>query len=744
MKRQPKERIKQVFLPLILPNEYYKTMQNPFPALLFCSVLLLFFVHCPLHAQSDSLFPKNAPSGPVLNEEMIQNIEMQSESSNTEAADYTAITEQLDSYATHPLRLNSATKEELEALGLLNDMQINNLLDHIQANGKLLSFYELQSIDGFDLRTLRKLFPFVKVDEDSGPGAAVLKGLLKNGMNKLSFRYTRIIESQKGFSPIDSSALSKKPNSRYLGTPSGILINYRYSFQNMISWGLTGKKDPGEAFFKGGQKQGFDFYSAHLYIHTKHLLKTLVIGDYSAGFGQGLISWSGIAFSKTADATQIKKAAYGLHPYTSTNENTYLRGIGTTLRLGPFEITGFFSRKKLDATVSDTSIQGQILKVRSLQTTGLHATPAELAGHHVLGQTVEGGNIGYIIKRFQAGVSLMHTALDAALLPRPALYNKYEFKGNEMINAGTDYSLVFRNFNLFGEAACSSDQKWLSGKPAAAFLQGMSIAMDPRLSFSLLYHNYSRAYHSFYANAFSSSGSPSSSNEQGLYLGTILILSNKTTLCAFYDYFISPWLKYRINAPSQGNDCFIKLNFVPDKRTEIYVHIRSFEKPLDPPAGGSEEINFPVAGRQTNFRIQISSLVLPFLQLRSRLEIIQATDSVGSLEKGFLMAQDLIIQKNGSRYGITLRYALFDTPSGNTRIYAFEHSAPGTFSIPSYSFRGSRTTLLFHGKLNHKLECWIGCARTFYDNKQIISPGTLDEIRGQHKTEVTLQFHWKL
>jgi hypothetical protein len=727
-------------------SENEETKNHPMPRVpgLKKPRLIILFILIPfirLIAQNDSLFQKYTPAGPVMNEERIQNIEIQSEYSGSEDADYSALVEQLSYYSAHPLRINTAKKEELEALGLLNEMQINNLLDHIRNNGKLLSFYELQSIDGFELRTLRNLFPFVTVDDE--PGGPIKKQFLTTGNNSLNFRYARILEQQKGFSPIDSLTLRKKPNSRFVGTPSRLFANYRFTFQNLISWGITGKKDEGEDFFRGSQRKGFDFYSAHLFFHSSHFLKTVVAGDYAVGFGQGLISWSGISFSKTADATQIKKTATGLRPYTSTNENSYLRGIGTTIGWNRLELTGFLSRKKMDASVSDTSLSGQILRVRTLQTSGLHATPSELYGRKVLQQTVEGGNISYVSQRFRTGISFMHTLFDAALMPKPELYNTFEFRGKELNNAGADYNLVFRNMNTFGEFALSSDGTPSLRKPASAFLQGMIIALDPKLSFSILYRNYQRDYHSFYANAFSSSSGSKVANEQGCYMGVVVNLTNKVTLSSFYDCFTIPWLRYRVNAPSIGNDCFIKLIYAPNKRTEIYLHMRSVEKSSDPPAGGTEEINYPVPARQTNYRIHISSLISPGLQLRSRVEFIVSTDSTGASEKGFLMAQDLLIQKPGSSYSYTFRYVLFDTPSGNTRIYAFEHTVPGAFSIPSYSYRGSRVNVLFRCKINRNLEFWASCSRTFYDNRQVISPGTLNEIQGQHKTELTLQLKWK-
>ena len=66
-----------------------------------------------------------------------------------EEIDYTMLVDQLTRYLQNPLNLNNASFEDLDELSLLSDVQINNLLEHITRNGKLISVYELQSIDGF-------------------------------------------------------------------------------------------------------------------------------------------------------------------------------------------------------------------------------------------------------------------------------------------------------------------------------------------------------------------------------------------------------------------------------------------------------------------------------------------------------------------------------------------------------------------------------------------------------------------
>src|SRR5687768_6934704 len=102
----------------------------------------------------------------TIDDEQQQKIENVAENLNNEDADYTSLVEQLAYYREHPVNLNSASKEELMELGLLSEIQVNNLLNHIKRNGKLLTIYELQSVAGYDLETIRKILPYVFVSDN--------------------------------------------------------------------------------------------------------------------------------------------------------------------------------------------------------------------------------------------------------------------------------------------------------------------------------------------------------------------------------------------------------------------------------------------------------------------------------------------------------------------------------------------------------------------------------------------------
>lgn len=61
------------------------------------------------------------------------------------------------------------------------------------------------------------------------------------------------------------------------------------------------------------------------------MIQRVIIGDYKLQWGQGLLAWSGYSSGKSTSALSTEKAGNGITPYTSTDENKYLRGVGVSL-----------------------------------------------------------------------------------------------------------------------------------------------------------------------------------------------------------------------------------------------------------------------------------------------------------------------------------------------------------------------------------------------------------------------------
>ncbi len=691
------------------------------------ALLLLFAL--PYHVFSQK---KDVDSTDLNNEDLNQKIVRIAEQTDTQL-DYTDLFENFEYYRNHPVNLNNATFSELQRLLILTDIQINNLLSHIEKNGKLISLVELQSIAGFDHETILRLLPYVYVSGKIDNRHFTFKEMLDNSTNQFVLRYQQVLQQEQGFLPISDSALSANPNSRYLGSPGIVYARYRFNYYNNISVGVTAKKDAGEQFFKGTEKNGFDFYSAHLFLRNFGILKALAIGDFQAQFGQGLTLWTGLGFGKSQDGTDIKKFAQGISPYRSVTDNLFMRGIATTIGYKDFEMSLFFSRKKIDANItSSDSVTGEVLYISSLEQSGLHATAAEIADKDAISENAYGGHICYKTRKLNFGATAFRSEYSADLQHPFHLYNQFEFNGKRNANFGVDYSYIIRNLNLFGEFSQSENT-------AKALLAGLLICPDKKLSLSLLYRNYDKKYQALYSSAFAESSSPA--NEKGVYIGILLKPFADVTVNAYVDNMIFPWLKYRVDSPSNGVDNSVQANWKPSKKLEMYILYRLTNKEINV-AATNDVIDIPSKTTKQSCEYNIVYKVSVSVTLKNRVEFLNYKVGDGVTRKGYLIYQDVAFRKMKTPLSFSMRFALFDADSYDSRIYAFETDVLNAYSVPEFYYKGTRFYITARYSLNWNIDIWVRFSETDYSNRNSIGTG-LTQINGHLKDEIETQLRIK-
>jgi len=271
---------------------------------------------------------------PPITQQQLENL---AETSDEEPKDDNFL-QQLDYFKRHPINLNSATIEELQAIRFLNDLQIASLFRYRSLLGNLIDIHELQAIPGWNLSIINKVLPFVTVGNALSLQES-LRSRFHNGDNSIVFRISRVLEKSKGY--------NTRLNTHYLGDRNHLMFRYRYQYKDLLYIGITSDKDAGEQFFRGAQSKGFDFYSFHFFVRRLGIIKSLALGDYTVNLGQGLIQWQSLAFEKSPEVMAIKRQAPVLIPYRSAGEFYFNRGIGITLQKGKIETTLFGSYKKI-------------------------------------------------------------------------------------------------------------------------------------------------------------------------------------------------------------------------------------------------------------------------------------------------------------------------------------------------------------------------------------------------------------
>ncbi len=677
--------------------------------------------------------------------------------------DLTSLFEFLTDCYLDPIDLNHTDALELNKLLLLSDVQISALVQHIQRNGKLFNIYELQTIDSWDVRTIQQVMPFVTVREKLLSSSASLKTIFSRATHELTVRSFLSVEQRKG--NMDRASLFGKPyyypngdqlpnfddpavldslrrdNRVYLGSPYKLYTRYRFRYRQNISFGVTAEKDEGEEFFQGTQKQGFDFYSAHLFLRDLGKLKALAIGDYQAQFGQGLTFWNGLGFGgKSSFTMNVKRNGVGLMPYTSVNENLFMRGVAATYEVAKnLELTGFYSNKGLDANITSVPAGSDTLDTiepeavfTSFQEDGFHRTTREVARAHSIGERIIGGHLRYIRPAFSIGATAAHVEFGGQLQRNTLAYNQFEFNGRSNTTAGVDWNALYRNLTFFGEAAMSENG-------ARSWNAGLLASLDKRVSMSMVYRDYGRDFQNLYSVAFGEGINPW--NQRGLYTGIEIRPDRKWTINAFFDQWEHQWLRYQVDAPSRGTDWLAQVNWRPSRGTELYVRVRQRNRPRNT-AETVDLIRNVVEMDQTNYRINASYKVSPSISLRTRVETVDFQRGKESLKHGFLLYQDIVHRPLMSPVELTLRFALFDTESYDARIYAYENDMIGVFSIPPYYGRGIRWYGMVRLTPLRRVDMWLRYGAWIYQDQTSISSG-LQEIPGNVRSDVKLQMRWR-
>lgn len=321
----------------------------------------------------------------------------------------------------HPYNLNTVTRQELEMLPFLSDMQIENLLEYKHDRDFFATPYELALVQGFDKITLSLIYPFVTADAVPIQKPFSFKTCFTQANHQVTSRFDYTFKQEK-----DSS------NNAYLGKPWAGYINYQLN-QTHFSLNCTMEKDAGEPFTLP-YNAGFDFYSGNLSFKDIGILKTAVVGDYLAQFGQGLVIGSNNSYSSFCSISSLAKRQDKVYGKKKGAETYFLRGVGVSLQSKHWQFSVLGSYKSID------------------QAQGVHRTLQELAKKNTGATWLVGGNVMARYTHFKVGCTFMYDA-----------FSKLAFMG-------VDYRTYFKNFQFSGEIACNHAGKIATIHQITAYL----------------------------------------------------------------------------------------------------------------------------------------------------------------------------------------------------------------------------------------------------------------------------------
>lgn len=655
-----------------------------------------------------------------------QQIENLTEADDAETEDDSYL-QSLQHYRKNKLNLNAATETELKEFPFLSPLQIANFLNYRKLFGRLINLYELQAVPLWQEETIQKILPYVMI------GSVItvqqdFKRRFSGGEHSVLSRLTYVLEKAEGFRQKDDTSVT----SFYPGGRERVLVRYKYIYRNLLQYGITAEKDPGEQWFKGAQKYGFDYYSAHLFVRNIGIIKNLAIGDYAVNMGQGLIQWQSLAFRKSVEITNIKRQASVLRPFNSTSEYFFNRGAGITLEKNHFQLTGFASFRKVSGNVFADTLNAEDY-FSSLLTSGLHRTENEQADKNAVQMNSFGGNFGYNSSNLHVGVNAVHFQFNPPYRKDEQPYNNFAFRGRKLTNMSVDWSYTLRNLHWFGEVATHNKQYY-------AIMSGLLMAVDPKVDLSVVYRSIETGYQSVFGNAFTEGTFPT--NERGIFTGASIRPTSKWELDAYVDIYRFPFIRYRIDAPSNGVDYLVQLAHHPNKQIEIYTRYRQESKALNFTADGEFNTANVTPVSRKNWRTQVQVKINPLVTVRYRVDAMWY-DLNGPLEsRGFLSFFDFFYKPLKIPYAVNCRLQYFETDNYDSRIYAYENDVLYGFSIPSFENKGYKYYMNINYDISRRVSFWIKWAQLIYKNQNTIGSG-LDEIHGKKRSELKMQVLWK-
>lgn len=628
-----------------------------------------------------------------------------------EDGSYQADYELLATLAQQKIDLNHTSRDELALLPFLSEEQIQDICEYIYFYAPLRSIGELAMIPSLDATTRQRLLQFAYIpttEKDS--------------------KQNRIFDFHHAKSQLTLSAnvpFYKRQGDRngYVGYPLRHSLRYSLHAGKHIRAGIVAAQDPGEPFFAGTNKWGYDFTSAYVMLQKLRPLNALVVGRYRLQMAEGLIMGGTLSFGKLMSLHHLGRTNTTIIPHSSRMEAPYLQGAAANISISPhLNATAFASHRYIDATLNSDST------IATLLTTGYHRTPSEISRKHNAKETIFGASLGYNYKRFSLAANALTMSFSRPLQPdSDALFRRYHPRGKHFWNASLSYSYHGKRLSIGGETAIAPAAGNDGPDLALATLNTLSLKTKNDLSLLLLQRFYSYRYVAPHARSFGFNTNVQ--NESGIFVGANYKPSPSLDISAYADVAYFPWARYLADQPSHAAEALLSARYQHGNTiiTARY-QIRRSEK-------NDEDHKALVHLYQQRARLQLLFNTKPFsLKTQVQFATAQRPASLGAL-----IAQTVAYHK--SRFTINATAAYFNTHDYDSRLYLQEPHMRFAFANTMLYGHGIRYMLLADVSITKELNLRAKLSTSNYFDRSTISSG-LQLIDHSSQTDLSLQLHW--
>ena len=627
-------------------------------------------------------------------DDFVQSLTYDEESMGEEA--WQQYLEQLEWLHSHPMDINSATPDEMAMLPFLTPAQIEAIQAYVHLDGPMKSLGELALIPAIDYQTRRVLPLFFTVRH--GEGRESKKGgWFRNMQNSLDSRMDIPLYYRKGYQTV-----------KYRGNP--LYNRIRYSLESdHVNIGAHAKKDPGESFY--------DSFGGYAMIRNKGIVRTAIIGDYRAGWGEGLVISRG---TSTGKSSMMSNTSQGIRPMTGMSESGFLRGVAITLgkvgdpgRQAKFRMSGtlFASYRALDATLDEDG------NARTIVESGYHRTESEIAKKNNTRSALVGAHILAEMGHFSVGATGYWQHFDRTLSPGNDQYRRWHPQGQDFGVIGLHGGYSYYRWTASAEVAYSTVHGGI------ATLGRVQWLANRNLKIGVLGRYYDHKFYSFQAAAICENSRVQ--NESGAMLRIEARPWDRLSLTAYADFFADYWPRYGMTKSSNGQELMLEGKFEVSGKHSLSLRYQMKRK-------AANDLILP------RHRVKAQWTCLP--SGKWKLQSTALVHMAPTKEPGFgfsQLVQGRMLKEDALRLGLMAGY--FHAPDYLTRIYIYEPSLWNSTSSASYYGHGLRfaTTIRYTFPRSH----WMIEAKyalTHMLDRGSISSG-LQEILSPTRQDISVQ-----
>ena len=230
--------------------------------------------------------------------------------------------------------------------------------------------------------------------------------------------------------------------------------------------------------------------------------------------------------------------------------------------------------------------------------------------------------------------------------------------------------------------------------------------------------------------------SDNGSNEEGLYAGMIFYPFSTLEVNAYVDIFKYPWMRFRRSSPSYGSDYMVDMRWSYSRNARLSARFRLKETSYDVT---SDTIITRQLNAETTTRCHLQSDI-DFTKYLSSQTRVAATffNNYKGKQTGWMMYQELTFRFLKEQLRLSARYAIFNTDSYDTRIYAYEKDVLYAFSVPALYATGSRYYLVATWKITRDIAVYAKWSQSIWSNVDELGSGN-DRIDGNTRSLFTLK-----